>query len=210
MERANSLEGTLRVRSGGFHFDGSVYSSWFHNFIYGDLTGRTCDDEGLCTSDPDGEAARTHLSPAGRSFPRLEGQAFYLLLKGPGGGGLRAKMLGDYTRATLDNGSNVPRIPPWRIGGGLNWESAPLDAGFTLIYAGRQDKPGVFDTDTPSYVSLNAQIAWRPFRSIPASSWHWSGRIRRTRCSAMPSAFNKEDVLMPGRNIRLVLKVANF
>ena len=27
IERSNSLEGTLRIRSGGFRFDGSVYSS---------------------------------------------------------------------------------------------------------------------------------------------------------------------------------------
>jgi iron complex outermembrane receptor protein len=209
VERANSLEGTVRVRSSGFRFDGSIYSSWFHNYIYGDLTGRTCDDEGLCTDAPDGELRELIYRQQGAHFRGLEGQASYLLLKAPGGG-LRAKLLGDYTRATLDDGSNVPRIPPYRVGGGLDWESSPFDAGFTLIYAGRQDKPGAFDTETPGYVALNAQVAWRPFKDHPGVQLAVVGQNLTNDVQRNASAFNKEDVIMPGRNIRLVLKVANF
>jgi iron complex outermembrane receptor protein len=209
MERANSLEGTLRVRSGPFHFDGSIYSSWFHNFIYGDLTGRTCDDEGLCTDAPDGALRELIYRQQGAHFRGLEGQASYMLLKAPGGG-LRAKLLGDYTRATLDDGSNVPRIPPWRIGGGLDWQSNAFDAGFTLIYAGQQDKPGAFDTPTPRYVSLGAQIAWRPFKDHPGIELALVGQNLLDEVQRDASAFNKDVVPMPGRNVRLVLKVANF
>jgi iron complex outermembrane receptor protein len=48
IERANSLEASLRIHRGRFKFDGSLYSSWFTNYIYGDLTGRMCDDGGVC------------------------------------------------------------------------------------------------------------------------------------------------------------------
>jgi iron complex outermembrane receptor protein len=48
IERANALELSLRVNKGPFHLDGSLYSTWFRNYIYGDLTGRTCDDDGNC------------------------------------------------------------------------------------------------------------------------------------------------------------------
>jgi hypothetical protein len=34
-------------------------------------------------------------------------------------GTFTAKVLGDYTRATLDDGSNVPRIPPYRMAAAL-------------------------------------------------------------------------------------------
>ena len=71
--------------------------------------------------------------------------------------------LGDYVRATLSGGGNVPRIPPWRFGGGLAWESEAFDAGFQVIQVGDQDKPGLFDTPTHGYVSVDAQISWRPF-----------------------------------------------
>ncbi|HEY1124900.1 MAG TPA: TonB-dependent receptor [Sphingobium sp.] len=209
VERANSLEGTLRIRSGPFHFDGSVYSSWFHNFIYGDLTGRTCDDEGLCSTDPDGELRELNYRQQGAHFRGVEAQATYLLLKAPGGA-LRAKLLGDYTRATLDDGNNVPRIPPWRIGGGLDWQGKAVDAGFTLIYAGRQDKPGAFDTPTPGYVSLGAQLAWRPFKDHPGVELAIVGQNLTNEVQRDASAFNKDEVLAPGRNVRLVLKVASF
>ncbi len=208
-ERANSLEGTLRVRSGPFRLDSSIYSSWFDNYIYGDLTGRTCDEDEGCSDSPDGELKELNYRQQGAHFRGVEGQASLLLLK-THDGGLRAKLLGDYTRATLDDGNNVPRIPPWRIGGGLDYESGPLDAGFTLIYAGRQDKPGVFDTPTPSYLNLNAQISWRPLKAYPGVELALVGQNLTDDVQRAATSFNKDVVVMPGRNVRLVLKVASF
>lgn len=207
MERANSLEGTLRVRSGPFRFDGSIYSSWFHNYIYGDLTGRTCDDDGICSDDGEGELRELNYRQQGAHFRGAEGQASLLLLK-THDGGLKAKLLGDYVRATLDDGNNVPRIPPWRIGGGLDYESGPLDAGFTLIYAGEQTKPGLFDTPTPSYVNLNAQIAWRPIKANPGIELAVIGQNLTDEVQRDSASFNKDVVVMPGRNIRLMLKAS--
>jgi iron complex outermembrane receptor protein len=58
----------------------------------------------------------------------VEAEATYDLLKS-GKGVLTARVLGDYTRATLDDGNNVPRIAPYRIGGGVDWTSPRFDAG---------------------------------------------------------------------------------
>ncbi|WP_333837510.1 TonB-dependent receptor, partial [Novosphingobium sp.] len=166
IERANSLEGSLRVRTGGFRFTGSVYYTWYKNYIYGDLTGRTCDDDGTCTAAPDGELRELFYRQQGARFRGLEAELSQDLVKTEDGT-FTAKVLGDYTRATLDSGSNVPRIPPYRIGGGLAWEGRKLDAGVQLSHFGRQDKAGDFDTATPGYNSLDANVAWRPFRSHP-------------------------------------------
>lgn len=207
MERANSLEATLRVRSGPFRFDGSVYSSWFHNYIYGDLTGRTCDDDGLCADNDEGELRELIYRQQGAHFRGLEGQASWLLFKVPGGG-FTARVLGDYTRATLDDGNNVPRIPPYRIGGGLDYASNALDAGVSLVYAGRQDKPGLFDTATPGYVDLKAQVSWRPFSANPGIELSVVGQNLTDDVQRDASSFNKDVVVMPGRNVRFVLKAS--
>jgi iron complex outermembrane receptor protein len=209
IERANSLEGTVRVRLDKFRFDGSVYSTWFRNYIYGDLTGRTCDDEGVCVEGDSEDLKELNYRQQGAHFRGLEGQASYQLAK-IGDGTFEAKALADYTRATLDNGGNVPRIPPYRLGGGLSWESKPVDAGFMLLYVGRQNKFGAFDTATPSYKQLNAHIAWRPFSAHPGVEFSVVGQNLTNDVQRNAAALNKDEVEMPGRNVRFVMKVATF
>ncbi|MDG2534566.1 TonB-dependent receptor [Sphingomonas sp. HITSZ_GF] len=209
IERANSLEGTIRVNSGPFRFEGSVYGTWFHNYIYGDLTGRTCDDDGACVVGDSEELKELNYGQQGAKFWGLEGDVHYQLLK-TATGGLEAHVLGDYTRAKLDDGDNVPRIPPYRIGGGLNWKSDRFDAGFLWMHVGEQDKYGVFDTPTDGYENLSANIAVRPFASQPGIELAIVGQNLTNDVIRNASAFNKEDVVMPGRTVRFVLRVATF
>ena len=207
IERAKSLEATLRVNAGRLHLDGSVYSTWFSNYIYGAFTGRTCDEDGICTEGPGGDFRELDYSQRGAHFRGVEGQASFDLAKTQHGT-LIAKALGDYTRATFDDGSNVPRIPPYRIGGGLDWQSDPCDANFNLMWGGRQDKPGAFDTPTPGYVSLDAALAWRPFASDRNIEFALVGQNLTNDIQRNASAFNKDEVVMPGRNVRFVIKLA--
>jgi iron complex outermembrane receptor protein len=207
IERANSLEGTLRLRTGKLHFDGSLFSTWFSHYVYGDLTGRLCDDDGCGV--PDGDLRELNYRQGGAHFRGAEGEASYELRK-LSAGTLSAKLLADYTRATLGSGGNVPRIPPYRAGGGLDWRSKPVDAGFLFLYVGRQNKFGDFDTATPHYVELNAQVAWRPFTSHPGVELALVGQNLTNDVQRAATALNKDLVVLPGRNIRLVLRVANF
>jgi iron complex outermembrane receptor protein len=209
IERANSLELSLRIRKGPFRFDGSLYNTWYKNYIYGDLTGRTCDDDGDCVVGDSEELREVIYRQQGARFRGLEAQATYDLLQGPAGT-LTAKVLGDYTRATLDSGSNVPRIPPYRVGGGLNWQSKLVDAGVTFIHYGRQDKFGDFDTATAGYNSLSAQAAVRPFKQYPGVELALIGQNLTNDVQRLATSFNKDLVMMPGRSLRVVLKVATF
>jgi iron complex outermembrane receptor protein len=209
IERANSIEGTMRLRTGRLRIDGSIYSTWFKNYIYGNLTGRTCDDDGTCVVGDSDDLKELNYSQQGAHFWGAEGEASYQLIK-VDGGGLEAKVLADYVRATLDDGSNVPRIPPYRVGGGLSWTSNPADAGFQLMYVGRQDKFGAFDNATPSYVSLDGHVAWRPFRAMPGVEFSIVGKNLTNEVQRDAAALNRDQVVMPGRNIRFVVRVATF
>ncbi len=209
VERAKSLEATLRVHSGGFKFTGSIYSSWFDNYIYGDLTGRTCDEAGLCTSATDGDFRELFYQQQGAHFRGLEGQASYDVIDS-GAGLLEVSLLGDYTRATLSDGSNVPRIPPYRIGGGLDWSSDSFDASVSLIHSGRQDKAGAYDTPTDGYNSLSAQIGWRPFEAHKGIEFMIVGQNLTNDIQRNAAALNKDDVAMPGRNVRFIVKIATL
>lgn len=205
IERANSIEVTLRIDSGRFGFEGSVYSSWFDNFIYGDLTGRMCDEDAGC-GVPDGELKELNYRQQGAHFRGAEGKAHLDLVRGSGGR-LRVQALADVVRATLDDGGNVPRIPPWRLGGGLSWESDALDAGVMLIHDGRQDHAGAFDTPTPGYDDLSAQIAWRPFAANRGIEVALVGDNLTDAVQRNAASLNRDEVVSPGRNVRLVVKV---
>ena len=209
VERANSLEGTLRLRTGRFHFDGSIYSTWFRNYIYGDLTGRTCDDDGTCVAGGDGDLRELNYRQQGAHFYGAEGQGTYEIVKS-GNGNLSANLLADYTRATLNRGGSVPRIPPYRVGGGLTWASKTFDASLLYLYVGRQDKFGAFDTPTPHYNQLNAQVSVRPFKAAPGIELAIVGQNLTNDVQRAATALNKDLVVLPGRNVRFVLRVASF
>ena len=207
MERANSLEGTVRLRFPEFTFDGSIYTTSFDNYVYGALTGRNCDDAGSCAFGSADELRELNYIQKSANFRGLEGKAVYDLWHVEGGV-LQVTALADYVRATLSGGVNVPRIPPWRAGGGLEWQSEAFDAGFQVIRVGAQNNPGQFDTSTQGYVSVDAQLSWRPF---PENSKIEIALIARNLADEVvrnAASLNKDLVVMPGRNIRLALRYA--
>lgn len=206
IERVNSVEATMRLRFHEFSFDGSVYSNWFENYIYGALTGLECDEDGVCGPGP-AELRQLNFVQAGAYFRGLEGRLSYDIWH-TSDGVLQVSAMGDYVRATLSGGGNVPRIPPYRFGGGLSWEGERLDAGFQVLQVGEQTRPGLFDTPTPGYVSVDAQIAWRPVASNPHFELALIGRNLADEVARNAASFNKDRVVSPGRNIRLVARLA--
>jgi iron complex outermembrane receptor protein len=205
MERANSLEGTVRLRLPEFTFDGSAYLTSFNNYIYGALTGRNCDEAGACAFGSREPLRELNYVQRSANFRGLEGKAAYDLFHTQDGV-LQVTALADYVRATLTGGVNVPRMPPWRAGGGLEWQSEAFDAGFQIIRVGDQNDPGPFDTATPGYVSVDAQLSWRPFPQnskieLALIAHNLADEVERNAAS-----LNKDLVVMPGRNIRLALR----
>ena len=206
-ERANSVEATIRLRLPEFSFDGSVYLNTFDNYIYGALTGRTCDDAGNCAFGNGGALRELNYAQTAATFRGVEGKAGYDLWH-TDAGILSITAMGDIVRATLAGGSNVPRIPPWRIGGGLNWTGDVFDAGFQVMRVAEQDEPGLFDTATPGYVSVDAQIAWRPFAANRKIEFALSGHNLADEVVRNAASLNKDLVVGAGRSIRFAVKYA--
>jgi iron complex outermembrane receptor protein len=207
MERANSLEGTIRVRTSQVEFEGAAWGAKFNNYIFGRLTGNTCDDAGNCVVG-DSEALR-QLSYEQRdaTFWGLEGKTTITVAQLTSGT-IGALLLADYVRATLDGAGNVPRMPPYHLGGGLAWNSEKFDASFLAKYAGAQNKTAFAETPTKGYVSLDAQLAWRPLENNKALEFSVVGRNLTDRVQRNAVSFNKDDVVLPGRDVRFVARVA--
>lgn len=205
LERSHALEATAHWQGTGLHVEAALWMMRFDNFIHGAMTGRRCDEQGLCAPG-DGEALRELVYR--QRDARFHGAELSvdLDLGQFAGGALVAGLAGDFVRATFAGGGNVPRIPPWKGAVSLSWERSFVQAGLTLRQAGRQDRPGELDTPTPGWTSVDAQLALRPggSRALEVSLVGRNLAGGRQRNAA---AFNKDEVLAPGRDLRLVLRL---
>jgi iron complex outermembrane receptor protein len=61
----------------------------------------------------------------------------------------------DYTHGRFQDGSDVPRMPPWRYGSELKFYRERAQLFLRLTRAEPQDHPGPNEAPTPSYVLLN-------------------------------------------------------
>jgi iron complex outermembrane receptor protein len=207
IERANSLEATMRYKFGseGGRIEASVWGARFNNYIFGALTGRTCDEDGVCAFNSPEELKELNYTQLDAEFWGVELQGDFPLTEAMGGK-LSAQLLGDYVRAKFKNGAgNVPRIQPGRIGGGLTWDNGSLDAGFLVLQVGSQNHVGVADSTTDSYTSVDAHIGWRPFKDKPSLEVLVIGHNLANETIRNATALNKDVVIMPGRNVRVVL-----
>jgi iron complex outermembrane receptor protein len=208
IERANSVEASLRWTTERVRFEGSLWYSQFSDYIFGELTGRTCDEDGNCFADDSQDFRELFYRQRDARFWGAEAKAAIPIMEA-GGGVLEANLLADYVRAEFDHGGNVPRIPPYRVGGGLMWVSDRWDAGFMLMHVGRQDDISpIAETETKGFVNLDAQIAVRPFMDHPDIEIALIGKNLTDAVERNHVALNKDEVILPGRDVRLVLRLA--
>jgi iron complex outermembrane receptor protein len=206
IERANSLEATARYKIGSEgRIEASVWGARFDNYIYGALTGRMCDDDGVCAAGGTGDLKELNYGQRDAQFWGAEAKAFFPLTL-MGGGKLSGQVLGDYVRAKFTGGGgDVPRIQPGRFGGGLDWDNDTIDASFLVLAVSAQDHVGVADSTTDGYTSVDAQVRWKPFKAKPGIALTLVGHNLADETIRNATALNKDDVVMPGRDVRLVL-----
>ena len=85
MERANSLEGSMRVRTDAVRLDVSLWGARFSNYIFGQLTGRTCDDAGNCVVGDTEELKELFYEQQDAKFWGAEAKSTFGLYTGSSG-----------------------------------------------------------------------------------------------------------------------------
>jgi iron complex outermembrane receptor protein len=208
-ERANSFEGTLRFHHERVGFEGSLWYTSFSNYIYGQLTGRTCDADGVCVADDSQELRELNYTQVDATFRGGEGKATFAL-GDTTNGHLQLDLLADVVRATIDHGGgDVPRIPPYHVGLGLHWDGSKFDAGVMVRYSAEQSHVAFAETATDSFTSVDAHFGWRPMPQHAGVELAVVGRNLTDSVQRNAVALNKDDVIMPGRDLRVVVR-ANF
>ncbi len=77
------------------------------------------------------------------------------------GGDLYLGLFGDIMRGELDNGDDVPRLPPQRIGGRLSWSSDSWQAWGQVVDAADQDRAGPNEEETQGYTRWDIGVDYR-------------------------------------------------
>jgi iron complex outermembrane recepter protein len=213
IEAAESVEVGLRRATGPFRFEATVYYTRFNGFIFRALTGNTCNgDTGACGPGV-GDLNEAIYSQANAIFRGGEFQSQWDIIPIANGFiGIEDQF--DVVRATFTNGTNVPRIPPVRIGGGLYWRNDAWLARVRLLHAFAQnDVAPVAETPTPGYDDLRAEVSytWKPTKPRPDQLSEMTFGVVGTNLLNQDIrnsvSYTKDQVLLPGTNVRLFARL---
>jgi len=213
IEKAASVEIGLRRAQGPFRFEATAYYTSFKGFIYRRLTGETCGEEiTSCTGAPffgaGGELNQAIYSQRDATFRGGEFQ-FQWDAQPFNGGFIGIEGQYDIVRATFSDGTNVPRIPPQRLGGGIYYRSPEWFARVNLLHAFAQnDIAPVGETPTPGYNLLRAELSHTSvLKDHPAGMRQLTvgivGNNLLNENIRNAVSFNKDQVLLPGVGVRL-------
>ena len=175
------------------------------------MTGNACDEAGNCTAPA--ELNEAIYSQADATFRGGEFQSQWDLAPlGHGMFGIENQF--DVVRATFSDGSNVPRIPPLRLGGGVYWRDANWLARVRLIHAFAQNNiAAVGETTTAGYDDLRAELSynWKAVKpradQLSELTVGISGSNLLNRDIRNSVSYSKDQVQMPGANVRLFASV---
>ena len=209
VEKANTAELGFKRSQGHFRFDASVFHTVYDGFIFKSFTGRQCDDT-LDTCGAGEELDELVFAQRDAKFTGAElGAELDIARLGRGIWGVSGQY--DFVRASFAGGDNVPRIPPHRVGAGLYYRDPAWLARVFTLHAFRQDDVSLLDArDTPTngYTLLNAELAYtfKTGREDDIASQMTIGVKGENLLDddvRNHVSFKKDEVLQPGRTIRL-------
>ena len=82
---------------------------------------------------------------------------------------------GDIVDGELNNNNDIPRQPPKRLALGLDWDLQNWSANVLWIHAYDQDNVAPYETPTPGYDLLNAEVV---FTGPGDNSFDWQVYVK--------------------------------
>lgn len=190
-ETANNIDLTWRKAGEGLRWTVNLFYNRVNDFIYLDLTGAELDELPVAVYTQDDAV--------------LRGYEFELIapLHRDGDRNWDLRVFSDYTRGTLVDGGNLPRIPPLRYGVSLDYTSTDWTVGVQGTRYQSQEETATFELPTEAYTMLDASISYRIF----AHHADWNVFLRASNLldeeARRHTSFLKDLAPLPGRNFTL-------
>jgi iron complex outermembrane receptor protein len=195
-EKSWGIEGTLSASGDGYSLSASVFRSWFDNYIFERRTGEIEDDLPVFQI---GQADARYFGI------ELEGSVRVAQI---GGFAVNLDAVADYVRATIDAEGPAPRIPPFRLLGGVEAQSDDLQARLEVEHVAEQDRLAEFETPTEGFTMVNASLSWQPFKQHRNTSVTLSANNIFDVEARRHASFLKDVAPLAGRDIRLTARLS--
>lgn len=194
-ERSDGVEAILRGIGTDWSVELSGYYTRFNNYIFETRTG----------AEEDGLPVFQFLQ-GDADYYGVEAQAEVTFARS-GNWAFSADGLADYVHATVDDFGPVPRIPPLRLLGGLGARSDKFGLRVEVEHVTEQDRVAPFETATPAFTLVNAELAFRPWgNERPLSILVSANNIFDVEARRHASVL-KDYAPLAGRDIRVTVKL---
>lgn len=190
-ETSWGLEGYLRGKLDQSDIQLAIWHSWFDDFIYEAATGE--EEDGLPVyvySQADADYWGVEFSV---DHPLYDNGQMALIAHG----------VADYVHATIDGFGPAPRIPPFRVRGGLEVDGGVWGALVEAEYNGEQDRTGPNETPTDDFTLVNASVSWRPLGEDSEAILILSADNIFDVNARRHASFTKDFVPLSGRNLKI-------
>lgn len=195
-ESSWGMEAYLRGDIGPARLSASIYRNDFGGFIY--LAETNTELDGLPVYQFLQQGARQFGVEGEVTIPVVETDSFTLL----------TDLRGDYVRATLDDGTPVPRMPPVSLLGALEAQWDHFDARAEVQWSGKQNRISPLETPTDDFTFVNLSLAWHPLEGdnnvtlMAQVDNLFDAEGRRA------ASFTKDFVPLAGRNFKMSLRMS--
>jgi iron complex outermembrane recepter protein len=196
-ERSVGFDLSIRRRAGFVTSAASVFANTFRDYIFEQELDPTAipagsNPEGLTPYQFIAKNAQFHGAEAEVSFHLIETAEQQL----------HFDLMSDFVRAqqTTDD-QPLPRIPPWRFGGGVRYEHAGWSMGLELRHTARQNRFTSVETVTPGFTLFNADLAYTFTEGRIRCEIFLRGRNLTDREARAHSSFLKDFAPLPGRSV---------
>lgn len=195
-ETATGVEVTLKKSKGPVTGSLNAYYTSYDDFVSEQFTGEI--EDGLRV---------VQFTPVSARFYGFEAEAAVEVWRG-GDASLKLDAQADYVRAQdSTNGRPLPRIPPLRLTGGIEYAQERFSARAEVQWADGQNRFGVAELPTDGYTTVNLSLDWHPFadRSVVLML---EGRNLTDAEIRYSTSFLKDYLPAAGRNIRIGIRAA--
>ena len=205
LEKSNNIDLSLRKFEGDIGFIVNLFYNQVDNFYYQRNTRLM--SGGLHSHDEhEEEAGHEHEEAAG--LPVLVFEQADAKLYGFEGefiwqaaSTLKATLMADYIRGKLDDGGNLPRIPPMRLGTVFNYQQDAWAAELSAIHHFEQDDISELETSTDSYTMVDANVSYLvDLGENEVTAYLKVNNLTDTE-GRVHSSFLKNRTLLPGRGV---------
>jgi len=196
LERAWGVEAFARGKVGPGTLSVAAYRNRFSGYIYQEETGAEIDGLPVLQTV---QRAATYSGLEGEfSYPVVDSGPFTLL----------AEVRGDYVRASLKDGTPLPRIPPMSLLGALEARTDRFDMRSEVQWTSAQNRVAPNETPTGRFAFVNASIAWKPVRGSDSVTVLLQGENLFDAEGRRHVSFTKDFVPLAGRNVKLSVRAS--